>query len=58
VGGGLVGGLCSLFVLQGGAEVIHVPFHVVPLGLAERLCGLDKALSARRPPFIGVKTVG
>jgi len=34
VGGGLVGGLCSLFVLQGlGLRVLHA-IHVAPLGLA------------------------
>jgi len=38
------GGLCGLFVLQEGAEAVHVQFHVAPLGLAKRLCGLDKAL--------------
>jgi len=41
-----------------GAEAIHVLFHVAPLGLAKRLCGLDKALSARWPPSTDVETVG
>jgi len=57
VGGGLVGGLYSLFVLQGlGLRLRAVPRGALRAG--KRLCGLDKALSARWPPSIGVEIVG
>jgi len=41
-----------------GAEAIHVPFHVAPLGMAKRLCCLDKAFSARWPLSTDVETAG
>jgi len=59
VGGGLVGGLCSLYVLQRLGLRVYTCYPRGTPRATKRLCGLDKALSARwpRPPSTDVETV-